>query len=299
LSFARTTERRFLFHGNAIAFAAHIRRPDNFFVPTIARSCLPVTGGRAVASEEKKTFADLISFESASSEATGDYRDLERAAGFTHGNHGENNVPTSTLVQTTVTGLKIHVPQPPEKADAAQVIRKLEIDRLHVLMENSSTHGEATLFHALQVDIDGASVDGHPFRVISNPDLFCEHGTKQKLDDAFRQGDHLHRNHGHHFFSIDEDYEPGKIPQTNGVIVGTVVKGIEWVNSKAEGCEIIGNQLKIFGIGSMYFGELIIEDDFRRLTLLRFQLGSPYGGEGSVCEAQSNGNWWPPKKAGT
>jgi hypothetical protein len=299
LSFARTTEKRFLFHGNAIAFAAHVRRPENFFVPTIARSCLPVTGGKAVANEPKHGFADLISFDSASSQATGDYADLDKAASFTHGNHGENDVPTSTVVESEVKGFEIKVPQPNEKPGTEQMVRRLKIDRLYVRMENSSEHGNPTNFHSLDVQIEGGSVDGHPFRVIPNSELFTEHCTKQKLEHAFTLGNLFHKDHGHHFFSTDDEDEPGRVPQTNGVIVCTVVKGIEWLNSKADDCEIIGNQLKIKGIGSIYFGELIIEEDFRRLTLLRFQLGSPYGGEGSVCEAQSDGHWWPPKKAGT
>lgn len=293
MSFAKTTERRFLFHGNAVAFAAHIRRPENFFVPTIARSCLPVTGGRAEAKEEKRNFSDLISFESASSHAVGDYADLERAVSFTHGNHGDNDIPTSTVVETTVTGLKIQIPQP------ASATRKLEIDRLYLRMENGSEHGHPTAFRALDVEIEGAAVDGHPFRVITNCKLFTEHDTKQKLDNAFTKAIDLFKNHGHHFFSVGGDDEEGKIPQSDGVILGTVVKDIEWANTPAEGCEIRGNRLKISGIGSIYFGELIIEDDFRRLTLLRFQLGSPCGGEGSVCEAQSGGHWYPPKIQGT
>jgi len=299
LSFARTKEKRFLFHANAVAFAAHIRRPDDFFVPTIARSCLPVTGGRAEAREQKHSFKELISFESASSQATGDYADLKKACDFTHGNHGDNNVPTTTIVESEVTGFKIQVPQPDAAGGAAPVIRKLAIDRLHMRMKNNSSHGSPTVFDSLHVDIDGGSVDDHPFRVITNSKLFTEHDTKQKLEDAFRKSGDLHANHGHHFFSTDEDDEPGKVPQANGVILCTVVKGIEWVSSPAEGCEIRGNRLKISGIGSIYFGELIIEEDFRRLTLLRFQLGSPYGGEGAVCDVQSGGHWYPPRIQGT
>ncbi len=297
MSFARTTDKRFLFHGNAIAFAAHIRRPENFFVPTIARSCLPVTGGRAEAAEQKRSFSDLISFESASSRATGDYTELEKAVEFTHGNHGDNNLPTSTIVETAVTGFKVQVRQPPA-AEAAPAIRTLEINRLYLRMENTSEHGYPTAFHLLDVDIDGGSVDGHGFRVVTNHKLFSEHKTKQKLEQAFSQSNDLHRLHGRHFFSTDEQDEPGKLPEENGIVLCTVVKGIEWANSPAEGCEIRGNRLKISGIGSLYFGELIIEEDFRRLTLLRFQLGSPYGGEGSVCEAQSGGHWYPPKIQG-
>jgi hypothetical protein len=299
LSFAQTKENRFLFHGNAVGFAAHIRRPDDFFVPTMAKSCLPVTGGVAEASEHNKCFHDIVSFESVSTRATGDFKKPKEVVAFTHGNHGDNELPTVTMVEGTLTGFKIEVRQPASTADAAPAIRKLKIDLLKARMENASNRSGSTTFHALDTEIKGASVDGHAFRVMTNPELFATHDTKKKLELAFQEKRKFHDDHGHHFFATGEGNEPGKLPQANGIVLCTVVKAIEWVNSPAPECEIDGNRLKISGIGSIYFGELLIEEDFRRLTLLRFQLGSPYGGEGSAVDVQSNGSWWPPKKTGT
>jgi hypothetical protein len=39
----------------------------------------------------------------------------------------------------------------------------------------------------------------------------------------------------------------------------------------------------------------LIEESSRRLTLVRFQLGSPSGGDGSLAEVQTNGSSWPPR----
>ncbi len=295
MSFAQTTEKRFFFHGNAIAFAAHIRRPDDFFIHTVARSCLPVTGGLAEANEKAQSFRDLISFESASSKATGDYKDSKAAVAFTNGNHGDNELPTSTIVESRLKGFKIQIPQP-AAGGASPAIRKLEIDQLYLRVENTSDRSGPTAFHSLNAEITGASVDGHALSVVTDPELFCRHDTKQKLEHAFQQSADFHERHGHHFFSMGRDNDPRKLPQAHGIVLGTVVKSIKWVSAEAEGCKIIGNhQLKIAGIGSVYFGEVIIEEDFRRTTLLRFQLGSPNGGEGSACEAQSGGHWYPPR----
>jgi hypothetical protein len=265
----------------------------------MAKSCLPVTGGLAEASEHNKCFHDIISFESVSTKATGDYKKPKEAVAFTHGNHGDNELSTVTIVEGTLTGFKIEVPQPSPTAGTAPDVRKLKIDLLKVQMKNASGHSGVTSFHALDTEIKGASVDGHAFRVVTNPELFATHDTKQKLEQAFKEKRNFHDDHGHHFFATGEENEPGKLPQANGIVLCTVVKAIEWVNSPAPGCEIRGNRLKISGIGSIYFGELLIEEDFRRLTLLRFQLGSPYGGEGSAVDVQSNGSGWPPKKQGT
>jgi hypothetical protein len=46
--------------------------------------------------------------------------------------------------------------------------------------------------------------------------------------------------------------------------------------------------------GKIYFGELYITGDSRRLTMVRFQLGSPYGGEVVAAEGESNGSHFPP-----
>lgn len=298
MSFAQTTEKRFLFNANAVGFAAHIRRPEDFQVPTMAKSCLPVTGGVAEGSEHNKCFRDIVSFDSVSTRATGEYKHPKEAVAFTHGNHGDNELPTVTIVEGTMNGFKIEIPQPVEVPGAHPVVRRLKIHKMSARMENESGHQRSTSFHSLEVKIEGASVDGHAFRVITSPELFSRHDTKHKLARAFEEKGSFHDDHGHHFFAPSEGWDPNKIPEQNGIVLCTVVKAIEWVNGPAEGCEIRGNLLKISGIGSIYFGELLIEEDSRRLTLLRFQLGSPHGGEGAAVDVQSNGSGWPPQAHG-
>jgi hypothetical protein len=46
--------------------------------------------------------------------------------------------------------------------------------------------------------------------------------------------------------------------------------------------------------GKIYFGEMFITGESRRLTMVRFQLGSPQGGEISAAEGESNGDTYPP-----
>ena len=41
----------------------------------------------------------------------------------------------------------------------------------------------------------------------------------------------------------------------------------------------------------MFFGELLVTDLSRRLTLLRLELGSPVGGAVAAAEVESNGTW--------
>ena len=43
--------------------------------------------------------------------------------------------------------------------------------------------------------------------------------------------------------------------------------------------------------GKIFFGELLIADMSRRLTMMRLDLGSPLGGSLACGEVQSNGTW--------
>ncbi len=258
----------------------------------MASSCLPVTGGLAQAEAGAQSFHDLISFGSAATRATGDFSDARGAADYTQGNHGENNLPTNTFVESTVKGFKITSG------------RVFSVDELLVRQENTSDRRSPTSFRSLHVTISGVSVDGHTLVVKTNPEIFSEHDTKEKLKQVFERDNDFRKQCGHQFFLPGEPpeqnplgklFSKSEIPEADGLIYGTIVTSLTWASTPAPETEIDQNRLIISGLGSIYFGEIIIEEDFRRITLVRFQLGSPYGGDGSTCEVQSNGQTWPPK----
>ena len=57
---------------------------------------------------------------------------------------------------------------------------------------------------------------------------------------------------------------------------------------------IHGHVVHVPNFGKIYFGEMFITGDSRRLTMVRFQLGSDDGGEVSAAEGETNGDPWPP-----
>jgi hypothetical protein len=294
-------EKRFIFRGNAVALAAHIRRPNDFFVPAMASSGLPVTGGLAEAKAAAQSFRDLISFESAYTRASGDFADTKRAVDFTHGNYGENELPTNTFVEASLTGLKINVPQ---AAGAAPSHRVFLAGQLHLRMESTSDRRSPAAFRSLEATIDGVSVDGRALKVKTAPEVFARNETKEKLCKTFEENSDFRKQYSNLFFPTGEESKGllggllGKheIPNAKGTIFGTIVTGLEWEGQRPDRpTEIKGNQLAIEGIGTIYFGEILIDENARRLTLVRFQLGSPDGGEGSACEAGANGETWPPQ----
>jgi hypothetical protein len=287
-------EKRFIFNGAAVALAAHIRRPNDLFIRAVAPTVLPVTGGLSEAQASGQNFHEIISFESASSRTLGDFADTHSAAGFTNGNHGENGLSTHTFVESAVNGLKVDVP-----LDSGKGRRVFAVKQLHLRLESASDRRNPIAFRSLETTFTDVSVDGVPLKVNTVADVFSQNETKAKLVQRYEKDGDFRKRYGNLFFSTGRREGKNEIPNSKGLIYGTVVAGLEWQGKKPDKTEIIGtNQLKIEGLGTLYFGEIFIEEDYRRITLIRFQLGSPSGGDMSACDAQGNGSTWPPQFVG-
>lgn len=301
----QSIEKRFIFHANAVAFAAHIRRPKDFQIKAVASSCLPTTGGLAEASATRQSFGDVISFESASSSASGDYADARRAADFTKGNFGENELSTQTFVEARVSGLRIIGARDQVGSTGFPKPVTFAVKDLHARLESASDRRGPNAFRGLEANIHGVSVDGNELIVTTAPEVCSHYETYDKLVKAYHDDSNFRKQYGEMFYHTGNEktgigalLSKSSIPGAGGMIVGTVVTGLRWAGPPAVGAEIRGNRLVIPGIGHVFFGEIIYEQNARRLTLLRFQLGSPTGGEGSACDVDSNGGTWPPQPSG-
>lgn len=284
-------EKRFIFNGAAVALAAHIRRPNDLFIRAVAPTALPVTGGLAEVQASGQNFHEIISFESASSRTLGDFADIHSAAGFTNGNHGQNGLSTHTFVESSVDGLKIDVP-----LDTGKGRRVFAVKQLHIRLESASDRRNPVAFRSLETTFTEVSVDGVPLKVNTVADVFSQHETKAKLVQRYEKDGDFRKRYGNLFFPTGGPTGRNEIPNSKGMIYGTVVTGLEWQGKRPDKTDVIGtNRLKIEGLGTLYFGEIFIEENYRRVTLIRFQLGSSYGGDMSACDAQGNGSTWPPQ----
>jgi len=299
-------EKRFIFHANAVAFAAHIRRPADHQFQAVASSCLPVTGGLAQASSGPQNYQEIVSFRSASTNAHGDFADTRRAVDFTHGNHGENELSTNTFVDSKLSGLKIAVAQDHPPTASGKVLT-FAAEELHARLESSSDRRNPIAFRSLEATIKGISINGRELLVSTAPEVFSQHETYEKLVKTYEEDGDFRKKFGALFYPTGHEksgvgalLSKHTVPNSRGLIVATVVTGLKWSGPDAPlpGTTIQGNRLAIEGIGSIYFGELLIDHRSRRLTLLRFQLGSPVGADGAACDVQSNGDTWPPQLDG-
>lgn len=312
MSIERPVEKRFIFNGSAVAFAGRIRRPDDVFVKAAAGSHLPVTGGQAEIRLEGRDvepyqYKNVITFTTAHTRALGDFSDPRKASDYTHSNHGENGLPANTVVQSRLEGLRIEAEADPAKQSPKRIFQTKVLD---VHMESSSNRkdDEPISFRSLTVLFDGVSLASAALspvelKVHTAPEVFIECDTKQKLVDRYRNDGEFRKKFAPCFHPpgaqmpglISDIFRKHDLPHADrGPIVATFVTKLEWAGDTPEATEILNNRLTIAGLGRIYFGEIIVDEGMRRVTLLRFELGSRVGGDASACEVVANGTHWPP-----
>jgi hypothetical protein len=81
--------------------------------------------------------------------------------------------------------------------------------------------------------------------------------------------------------------------QRYGVLYATIVREIRWEGRPYPGAKIDGHSVIVPDFGTVYFGELFVASSERRLTMVRFELGSPVGGYADVGDVSSNGSLFP------
>ena len=81
------------------------------------------------------------------------------------------------------------------------------------------------------------------------------------------------------------------IESSYGTIYATIVKSIRWEGQPFPESQIDHNIVVIPDFGRLYFGELLISANSRRLTMLRLELGSDLGGFAAVGDVEDNIIW--------
>lgn len=308
-------ETRFIFDGSAVAFAGRIRRPDDVFIKAAAPVHLPVTGGLSEAVIEGPDvppyqYKNLITFSSAYSRAQGDYSDPRRAADFTSGNHGHNDLPANTALQSRLLALKVHGEADPTLGTPARVFAA---DHLEAYLASTSNRRDPNSFRSMSATFKGITLTTTDDKGTSTSELlvhtateiFAANDTKEQLLATYRNDGDFRKKYAALFFPpgaalpgfLNTLLSKPEIPfAEQGPIVATFVTGLEWVGPAPAATEIQNNRLTISGLGRIFFGEIIIGEGTRRVTLLRFELGSTNGGDASAVEVAANGTKWPPIK---
>jgi len=243
-------------------------------------SSLPVIGGFAEHKVGPGKLDKWVSFDAVSTSAHGDYVNPADGVGTTTGAVAFDAAPTQTKVQSDVTGLVI--------------LGRVKVDHAAVGLTSRSSKGQEQPSITLEGNVlAGVSIDNFRLAITLAEDFYRVCDTKEKLAKAHAAG--LPSPHAHLLLPLDGSAGPAtKFPEAGGTVKCTIVKEMHWDGEPHPTATIHGHVVKVPNFGKIYFGELYVTRDSRRLTMVRFQLGSDDGGEVDVVDLETNGGLWPP-----
>jgi hypothetical protein len=277
--------RRHVFHGHASGVSAHFRRPETKLLPVQGSVSLPVTGGlaesnlKAADDPRLEEFKKWISFDSVSTSAHGDYVDAGQGVATTRGEVAFDAAPTVTRVRAAVRGLVI--------------LGRLKVDHAAMgLTAHSAVGRDQPAIRPEGNILEGVSIDGFRLAITLAEDLYSECDTKDKL--ARRHGSLSPRQKRMFLPAADGVDEARTFPDANGTVKCSIVQEIRWDGPAHPTATIHDHVVEVPDFGKIYFGEMFIKGDSRRLTMVRCQLGSPDGGEVAAAEGEPNPGIFPP-----
>jgi hypothetical protein len=286
-------KRRYLFHGHASAIGGrivrHRNKPIDLVIETAADSALTPVGGRSHSKVPGKNFEGLVSFGRAETFAEGLFENHRQVIAASHG-----QLPEDAMVATTRVSADIH-------DVVVGITPQLTVKRLRATLHSRSPYASGQpsiqpIDARKQTVIEGVFIDGHELIVELNAPLFKRYDTHAKLLTAADDPKFVDE-YGHHLFlrsGADKRQTPdsGRLVTTHHHHVhGTLVNKLRWKRKPFPGAQIDHHSVRVPKFGQIFFGELLLDDRSRRLTLMRVVLGSPTGGQVALDSVESNGGW--------
>jgi hypothetical protein len=278
--------RRYIFRGNAAAFGGHIVRPDNIVIEAHGAASLPVTGGRSVSRVGPPPQNPWFHVDSAETFAEGLFENHDQFRDFTLGRVQQDALVALTTVRSEVRGFAV-----------GEQFR-LSVKRIRAELHSRSPRasGQPTV-RIGDVVLDGIDINGHRLVVELDPSPFQRFDTHAKLLTAADDPEFVKQSGRALFMQMPIDGAPplppyGRLLEANGVIHATIVKSIRWEGNPYPGSNIAANSVELEpDFGRVFFGELLISEGARRLTMVRAAMGSGGGGSASGGDVETNGQW--------
>jgi hypothetical protein len=271
----------FFYHGQGVGLGGIITRPVKQTIDTKAGASLPITGGRAYCKSDPYRVPnlkdpDIISIDGAETEITGAL--------------GDDGV-YRTSVTTTVTGVNVG-----NVVTADTVVAKL-------VSEHYPDEPEP------RIDVTGSGItnmliNGQKVDVVIDNSLFSDLNTFSKFKNKFDKDSNFKKDMRQRFLWGDlqpdqvpdcwrEQYDFAEkqksLPKAQGIVPCSVATNV----SGGSGFQKFRHILVIPNFGCLFLGEVLMQDFARRLTMMRFKLGSPQAGDVTVASADANGANWP------
>ena len=277
--------RRFVFHGHAAALSGRIVRVGegtkakfvkNSFIDLPA-AALPAAGGRSSATLSRKQLTDavvrtFVRFDSATVSSEGVLDDAKAHFEATLGKRAPGSLGVMTRVSADVRGLDVGL-----KGHVHMIIKRV---RGGFTSKKGAAGGEAAIEVSKETGFDGNSV------------RFVDEGGKAYSLVVGIERDVFHTRHTFSALTAAPG-SPALRRADDGAMHGTIVKPLAWKGPAFPGSTIDSDRpgaVSVPGFGRVFFGEIAIAPQLRRLTMVRVDLGSPIGGDFACADVMDNGS---------
>jgi hypothetical protein len=271
------TAKAFFYHAHGSALGGVIRWPIKQAIDSVAAISLPITGGHGKANEPAFNLQDIVIHKGASGSVSGAWNDTSKAH--------------ETEVTSTLEGLNVN-----NVVTAGRVVA-----RLFSKHKPEDPEGSIVADGSEFVDL---RISGHPVEVELDTALFAEHDTFAKFKLKHNQDADFRKMARQRFLWGDIDKNapdwlkqrykwltsPESLPESKGIVPCSLVKAIK---CSCPGVQIFGNVIIVPDFGKIFLGEVLLQENSRRLTMMRLEMGSPVGGSLEVGGIQGNGTTYP------
>jgi hypothetical protein len=278
-------ERRFIFRGNAFGIGGQIREPYLPYFEVQAASSLPTVGGVSRSEAKGHDYSRLLSFGFARTEARGGVPVQPYGSNFgAVAAAAVKDRDYTTIVQAELFDLQV---------EGRLVVRRMSM----ALRSHEEPGADEPSVIPEQTEISGVTLDGCAIDVILDPAPFQEAPTKSALRSKYKQKKWRDK-YKHRFFRRAGAKNEAELSESKSLVLATIVDDI--VIHHEPDCDRHqgplkkdGNRIIVPNFGSIFFGELIISDYYRRLSAVRLALGSPMQADLECAGIESNGGGAP------
>jgi hypothetical protein len=263
---------RFVFRANAIPVSGRVLQikdePGSQSLQSPPGSSLSVAGGFCQAISPGSVFRDIFSWGQCVAQSQGELK----------GDRSHVTTLTSSIQNVSAAN-------GPNVFTAGQL--KLTLTSIHPVT------GQPTIVPTEAVFGGQAGIELNKTKITVTTDLddFRKLGTLERFDKEFQGNEAVYKKYRDRFLTKDGKPPAFKqpIPRVQGgFVVSSFVSSIQWGKKK-----IPGNVLRFEGFGSIYFGEVVMNEYNRRFTLVRLEMGSDVRADVAFAEGEANGSWIP------
>ena len=257
---------RFGYHAQSVGLAASLTRPSQEIIPSLGMASLSVNGGESYSTVQSYDWngKGLITFDGMSAYATGNFDPSAT------NDHGEVVGAYNTLSTVSVTNLSI----------GYMVHADLVVARITSKHLVGDPEGQITFEGSL---IRNLVVNGLPVDITLDHGRFTANPTYAKFENQCVDG--LRRGAAQFVATSDQPGEAGFHDPENKVISCSLASKVGDEESFI---------IPVEGFGKIYVGQVIMKPSYRRISMLRFELGSPLAGDLEAGGSETNGvPYWP------